>query len=318
MKKNNLKSHSVIITNDKIHQRIDNFLIRYLKNIPKNKIYCIIRNGKIRVNKKRIDHKYRLQYKDIIHIPLLEQKKTKKIKLPKNINIKKFILYEDDLLIILNKPSGIAVHGGSGLIYGIIEILRLSYIKYSNLELVHRLDKETSGVLLISKKNYMLRELHSLLKDKKIKKNYFALVSGYWPSSIKEVTVPLLKVFSKSKKHVVKIDTKYGKYSKTTFKIIERFMKFATLIKVVPITGRTHQIRVHTKYVGHPIICDNRYGNKDCNNIVKNFGFNRLFLHAYSLSFKYPNSNKILSIKAPLDEELVKILKILRIYFKKH
>ncbi|MCR3754779.1 MAG: 23S rRNA pseudouridine(955/2504/2580) synthase [Candidatus Westeberhardia cardiocondylae] len=309
-----VKVHFIVISSHQFNQRVDNFLINYLKGIPKSKIYHIIRNGEVRINKKRIKCQYKLKINDILRIPPLHMYKMVQKKPIKCIALHKYIIYEDDSLMIINKPTGIAVHGGYNWQYGgIIEMLKMYYKNIHFLELVHRLDKDTSGILLIAKKNSMLRALHELLRNRKIKKNYLALVSGVWSSKITEIAVPLYKFFSIKKKCIMQVNKKYGKLSKTIFKVQERFAKIATLMQAIPITGRTHQIRIHTQYAGHPIACDDRYGDKNFDLQMKYFGVNRLFLHAFSISFKYPNTEKILSIQAPLDKTLLQCLQKLRV-----
>ncbi|MCR3756488.1 MAG: 23S rRNA pseudouridine(955/2504/2580) synthase [Candidatus Westeberhardia cardiocondylae] len=306
-----LKLHIITITKNNALQRIDNFLFQYFKTVPKNMIYRIIRKGKVRINKKRVKHNYKLQKNDIVRIPPVKIEKIRK-NFFKKISFHKFILYENKELIVINKPTGMAVHGGSGLKYGIIEMLKFYYKKTNFLKLVHRLDRDTSGILLIAKKNSILRKLHDLMQKKEINKKYLALVKGKWSSKIKNITIPLFKKRLENGKRIVQINQKYGKYSKTLFKVKENFSSFATLVKAKLITGRTHQIRVHAKYAGHPIAYDALYGDKEFNLKLKNFGIDRLFLHAYSLSFQYPNTNEIFSITAPLDKHLSQCLKKLR------
>ncbi|BGI51063.1 MAG: 23S rRNA pseudouridine(955/2504/2580) synthase RluC [Arsenophonus endosymbiont of Ceratovacuna japonica] len=302
------------INNDQEGQRIDNFLFTYLKNVPKSMIYRIIRKGQVRINNIKVIPKYKIQIKDFIRIPpirLINNKQNFNLsKLDKITMLTNCILYEDEYLIVLNKPSGIAVHGGSGLNFGVIEALRALRSTEHFLELVHRLDRETSGILLIAKKRLVLKALHEQLRLKQIKKQYLALLKGQWPVNIKVIYAPLLKNILKSGERIVKVDNN-GKYSETHFKIKELFYN-TTLVKIMPITGRTHQIRVHAQYAKHPIACDNRYGDFDFNKKLKIMGLNRLFLHAISLTFIHPISEKKMTFNGPLDKQLESYLIKLR------
>ena len=219
-------------------------------------------------------------------------------------------MYEDEWLIVLNKPSGTAVHGGSGLSFGVIEALRALRPKQNFLELVHRLDRDTSGCLLIAKKRSALKNLHEQLRDRKVDKRYQALVSGEWPDNRFKVKAPLLKNTLKSGERVVLVDEE-GKPSETRYRILESFNQ-ATLVEASPITGRTHQIRVHCLHAGHPIASDNRYGDKDFDHRTNKIGLKRLFLHAHSLAFIHPNTDERVTYKAPLDPSLISVLKRLR------
>ncbi|CRK85505.1 Ribosomal large subunit pseudouridine synthase C [Candidatus Providencia siddallii] len=307
------KIRFIYINNDEIGQRIDNFILSRFKGVPSSMIYRIIHKGEIRVNKGRVKPKYKLQIGDIIRIPPIKIYKKQQIS---SLTIKKFdfltnsILYEDDSILAINKPSGIAVHGGSGLNFGIIEGLRSIRESTQFLELVHRLDKDTSGVLLIAKKRSVLRILHEQLRLNQIKKNYIALVHGKWKNNNKLIKKPLLKNILQCGKRVVTVSN-VGKYSETSFKIKECFENL-TLIKATPSTGRTHQIRVHTTYVGHPIVFDVRYGNKQLDKLLIYTKLTRLFLHANSLKFIHPKIGKKIKLYAPLSNELNTCLDILR------
>lgn len=308
-----IKNQEILISNEKKFQRIDNFLFVKFKGFSKNSIYRFIRKGIIRINKKRIQPKYKLQCRDIISVPKCLQGKIEKNNIFSFKKIKfllKYILYEDNYLIVFNKPSGIAVHGGTGLNFGIIEALRFLKPNIKSLELVHRLDRETSGILLISKKNFILRTLHEQFFQKKIKKEYIALVKGRWPNFIKKISVPLLKKIDKNKKKIIYVSP-LGKKSETKFKIQEKY-KNATLMKIFPITGRMHQIRVHTFYYNHPIAYDKIYGDFEFNKKLLKIGLNRLFLHAKKIQFLHPITNKIIIIKSPLENSLKYCLQTLR------
>ncbi|WMY94717.1 MAG: 23S rRNA pseudouridine(955/2504/2580) synthase RluC [Arsenophonus sp.] len=299
------KSRQFIINNNEVGRRIDNFLLTRFKDIPKSKIYRIIRKGEVRINSGRIKPKYKIQEGDLLRIPFLEMRRKKTIFLDKFNQIDLLvnnILYEDEYLLILNKPSGMAVHGGTKIQFGIIEILRVLRSETYFLELVHRLDRDTSGILLIAKKLSALRTLHEQLRMKTIQKEYLALVKGQWPSHIKVIKEPLLNNVLKNGQRIVQVSIN-GKYAETNFEIKERFVN-TTLLKVIPITGKKHQIRVHTQYVKHPIIFDHLYGDSNFNKQLNITGLKRIFLHANILVFTHPLTGERLSFKAPLDEQL--------------
>jgi 23S rRNA pseudouridine955/2504/2580 synthase len=306
------KVRFVEIDDDMAGQRIDNFLRNQLKNIPKSLIYRIIRKGEVRVNKKRIKAEYKLQGGDLVRIPPVtveqtEQEDIPSTKLNRVAELEHCILYEDEHMLILNKPSGTAVHGGSGLKFGAIEALRALRPQARFLELVHRIDRDTSGILLVAKKRSALRHLQAQFRNKTVQKYYFALVMGEWKTSCRKVTAPLLKNEVNS---IVRVNPK-GKPSETRFKVLERFTN-ATLVQASPITGRTHQIRVHTQYTGHPIAWDDRYGDRRFDAYTGKVGLNRLFLHAANIKFTHPGTEKEMDISAPMGEQLEKVLAGLR------
>ena len=304
----------VTISEENEAQRIDNFLITYLKGVPKSMIYRILRKGEVRVNKKRIKPEYKLAIGDEVRIPPIRvsEKTVFEIstKLNKVADLEKAIIYEDDVILAINKPSGIAVHGGSGLSFGVIEGLRALRPEAKFLELVHRIDRETSGILLIAKKRSALKSLHEQLRLKQMQKNYLALVKGNWPSECKVVQAPLLKNVLKSGERVVKVNAE-GKPSETRFKVEERF-GFATLVKASPVTGRTHQIRVHTQYANHPIAFDDRYGDSQFDALLTDSKLNRLFLHAANVKFIHPKTLQEMQLHAPLDDVLQNCLTKIR------
>lgn len=302
------------ISEDEAGQRIDNYLLAKLKGVPKSLIYRIVRKGEVRVNKKRIKPEYKLQAGDTVRIPPVRVSEKNEAPISKNLNkvtaLESQILFEDDCLIVLNKPSGIAVHGGSGLNFGVIEALRALRPEARFLELVHRLDRDTSGILLIAKKRSALRHLHEQLRIKTVQKDYLALVRGQWQSHVKAVKAPLLKNELSGGERIVRV-SEQGKPSETHFSIEERY-PHATLVKASPVTGRTHQIRVHTQYAGHPIALDDKYGDQDFDAQMQALGLNRLFLHAFSIRFEHPKSGETLRFNAPLDEKMKSVLKKLR------
>lgn len=304
----------VHISEENAGQRIDNFLFSQLKGVPKSLVYRILRKGEIRVNKGRVKAEYKLQVGDSIRIPpiriSLKENPPISTKLTKVSQLEDHILFEDDTLLVLNKPSGMAVHGGSGLSFGVIEALRALRPNAHFLELVHRLDRDTSGILLVAKKRSALRHLHHQLREKQIQKDYLALVRGQWQTRVKRIQAPLLKNTLASGERVVKV-SEQGKEAETRFSIEERYTQ-ATLIKASPITGRTHQIRVHTLYAGHPIALDNKYGDEHFDQKMRAFGLARLFLHAVEIRFFHPKTNEVMRIHAPLAPEMKKILTLLR------
>jgi 23S rRNA pseudouridine955/2504/2580 synthase len=298
------------ITEENSGQRIDNFLITQLKGVPKTRIYRIIRKGEVRVNKGRIDNKYRLKAGDSVRIPpvrvAVRENKVELLPTLKH-SLQHGILYEDDFLIVLNKPSGFAVHGGSGISSGVIEALRVLRPDARFLELAHRLDKDTSGCLLVAKKRSTLIALHDLFRGDGVKKTYLALLSGLWGRKKMLVTAPLLRNTGKGGERVVKV-SQAGKFAETGFRRIQKF-KDLTLVEASPKTGRTHQIRVHAAWLGHPIVGDSRYGDDDRNRKLKQRGYKRLFLHAKQLQFSHPVTGETMDFTAPLPPELENQLK---------
>ncbi|WP_027697100.1 23S rRNA pseudouridine(955/2504/2580) synthase RluC [Vibrio litoralis] len=302
----------VDIDADMAGQRIDNFLRNQLKQIPKSMVYRILRKGEVRVNKKRVKAEYKLQAGDIVRIPPVrisaeEDAASVSTKLDKVSELEHCIIFEDDSMLILNKPSGTAVHGGSGLKFGAIEALRALRPQARFLELVHRIDRDTSGILLVAKKRSALRHLQAQFREKTVQKYYFALVMGEWKSSCKVVKAPLLKNEVNS---IVRVNPN-GKPSETRYKILEKFNQ-ATLVQASPITGRTHQIRVHCQYVGHPIAWDDRYGDRRFDAYTGQVGLNRLFLHAANIKFTHPATEETMDISAPMEAKLEKALAGLR------
>lgn len=313
--KTGLQVSFVTIGEDHLGQRIDNFLITHLKGVPKSAVYKILRKGEVRVNKKRIKPVYKLQLNDVVRIPpikVAEKEEFVPKKLDKVKQLEDAILFEDKYLMVINKPSGMAVHGGSGLSYGLIEALRVLRPEERSLELVHRLDRDTSGCLLISKRRSVLTDLHKQLREKAMEKNYWALVDGQWDSKTKNVTEGLRKNTLKSGERVVRVDNTEGKPSHTRFRVLERYAE-CSLVQASPVTGRTHQIRVHTQCKGHPIACDDKYGVAEFDQYVNKLtGLNRLFLHAHDLRFMHPKNETTMHVEAPLDNALQNCIKKLR------
>lgn len=295
----------ITVEPDFADQRIDNFLVTRLKGLPKSRIYRILRKGEVRVNKKRIEPSYRLKAGDQIRIPPLKLEPSKK---PPSVHhrlidlLSERIVYEDKNLLIINKPSGIPVHGGSQVKVGLIEALRTMYPKLPQLELVHRLDSDTSGALIIAKKRSVLRELHDLLRKGEVRKIYLALTKGHWTPSELRVEASLQKNIISSGERIVKVH-KEGKSSLTVFKPVKEFTN-AMLVEATLFTGRTHQIRVHAQYRKHPIAGDEKYGDREFNKLMKEYGLKRLFLHAFKLEFTLPTSGQKINISVPLDPDL--------------
>lgn len=296
------------ISLDQANQRIDNFLFTHLKGIPKSHIYQILRRGEVRVNKGRIKPTYRLQAGDRLRLPPIQHKlqpATPPTTVLLNL-LTKAILYEDPTLLVINKPSGVAVHGGSGISFGVIEGLRALQPKTAYLELVHRLDRETSGCLVIAKKRQMLKQLHEVFRQGNVVKHYLALVKGQWQPHLTEINAPLQKNHLQSGERIVRV-SQSGKSARSQFTVVKTFPQ-ATLLRVQPITGRTHQIRVHTTYKGYPIAGDEKYGDTIFNQQMRTYKLKRLFLHATQLKIHLPESPYQVTVKAPLPADLQQVL----------
>jgi 23S rRNA pseudouridine955/2504/2580 synthase len=303
----------ITIEADYAGQRIDNFLMTRLKGLPKTRVYRILRKGEVRVNKKRIQPSYRLQAGDEVRIPPmhLDEKAVPTIASKRSVALlEDRILYEDKGLLIINKPSGIPVHGGTGVSMGIIEIMRTMYPKLPQLELAHRLDAETSGCLIIAKKRSVLRELHELLRNGEVHKVYLALTKGQWITPELRVEVPLRKNHLSSGERIVRVDPE-GKESLTVFAPVQTYGN-GMLVLATLHTGRTHQIRVHAQYRKHPIACDEKYGDKEFNKQMRQFGLKRLFLHSHIIAFTLPSTGERIEITAPLDNDLQACLDAIR------
>lgn len=300
----------ITVDDDHADRRLDNFLIGYFASLPRTRIYRMIRKGEVRVNKGRIKQNYRLQTGDTVRVPPMylstqEKPSTPPEKLSELIG--NSIIYEDDYLIAINKPSNIAVHSGSGVRYGVIEILRAQRPETDFLELIHRLDRATSGCLLIAKGHKTLRGTHGILKSGHVKKNYLALLKGQLTETMRTVDMPLNKVSTESGDRMVRVDNA-GKQALTHFHSQEHF-RVASLSRIELVTGRTHQIRVHAAYIDHPLAGDEKYGDWEFNRAMKKLGLKRLFLHAETLSFEMPDTGKQIELKAPLPDELDQFLK---------
>ncbi|MES2204674.1 MAG: RluA family pseudouridine synthase [Pseudomonadota bacterium] len=299
----------VTVPEDYTDQRIDNFLFARFRKVPKSHIYRVIRKGEVRVNKKRVKAESRIQPGDVVRIPPLQVEEQKQVDLKPSQTWQKVlasaVIYEDADILAINKPSGLPVHGDNGS-YGVIEVLKMLYPQYPHLELAHRLDKETSGCLLLAKKRGMLKRLHEAFREGRVRKTYYALTLGQWKKSDLHVDLPLTRREKATPECCVVVDKFHGKPSVTRFEVADQF-KGATGVLAYPETGRTHQIRVHAQYKGHPLAGDNRYGNAEFSAQMKLLGLNRLFLHALKLNVLLPNHQPI-KIQAPMPDELTKIL----------
>ena len=297
----------VSITERHDGQRLDNFLIRELKGVPRSRIYRLIRRGEVRINKKRCKPESKLSLGDNVRIPPVSNvKETTSAKLTPGISelLQASVLLETEALLVINKPAGLSVHGGSGVRLGIIEAMRQIMPEWSQLELAHRLDRDTSGCLIIAKKANALKKIQEDFKVKTVEKTYHALVHGEWPEDIASVVAPLKKNQLTSGERIVRVDPN-GKESETLFRCLQSFQG-ASLLEASPTTGRTHQIRVHCQYGGHPIIGDLKYGPKGAQNKFKRV--KKLCLHAAKIRFSDPVSNGIVEVAAPLDKYFQSVL----------
>lgn len=300
-----------IVDEDSNGQRIDNFLLRELKGVPKSHVYRLLRTGQVRVNSKRIDATYRLQMGDAVRIPPLRMAEPGAAALRRPAAMKpqdalyQHKLFEDDCILAIDKPAGVAVHGGSGVSFGAIERLRQELPKQRFLELVHRLDRDTSGVLLIAKKRSALTALHAALRAGTCEKHYLVLAKGVWgswPAGEREVSLPLHKYVTGSGERRVSV-AEAGREAQTRFILLKQIGGYC-LLRAELGTGRTHQIRVHLAHLGYPIAGDAKYGDFAVNRTLVNWGLKRMFLHAAEFSAAHPVSLNRLTIKSQLPKEL--------------
>ncbi len=296
----------VRIDADTAGQRVDNFLRRQLPGVPKGRVYRLLRRGEVRVNGCRVRAEYRLEAGDEVRIPPVRLRvEGAAPSASRAAAMLDHVLYEDKRLLVIDKPSGIAVHGGSGISHGIIELLRAARPDLKDLSLVHRLDRETSGCLVIAKKRSALRALHEKFREGIVEKNYLALVVGDWQLGERVIDAPLLVTHRQGgERHV--IVSPEGKPAATRVRLSRTYGKFS-LLQCSPLTGRTHQIRVHLQHAGFPIAGDDRYGDAGENKHVKGLGLERLFLHAQSISFPDEHGNElhfVAALPADLDRFL--------------
>lgn len=293
--------NQVEIAEDEADQRLDNYLSRILKGVPKSLIYRIIRKGEVRINKKRCQASSRLAAGDIVRIPpvrVAAQNETPTIAQELLDQLEAAVLFEDEHCLILNKPAGLAVHGGSGLKFGVIEAMRQLRPYAKALELAHRLDRDTSGCLILAKNRQFLKQIHALIRDDKIHKEYTALVHGKWQKFMKILDKPLKKNVLSSGERIVRVSAD-GKASLTLVQSSERY-KTASKLTLELKTGRTHQIRVHTADAGHPVIGDPKYGNKEADKLLEEALPKRMYLHASYIEFKLSDSVAAVKVHAPL------------------
>lgn len=304
----------VTVDDDHAGQRIDNFLAARLKGLPRSRLYRLLRKGEVRVNKRRVRPEYRVAPGDSVRIPpvhLPEAGETARAGAGLLETLEKAVLFEDADWLVVSKPAGIAVHGGSGASLGVVEALRQlpRFASTRQLELCHRLDKDTSGALVLAKKRSALKRFHQALRDRQLEKHYLALVHGHWPQSIRSINAPLQKNVLRSGERMVRVD-KAGKPSETKFATLQRLDRYS-LLAVQPVTGRTHQIRVHCVAAGHPIVGDPKYGDAALDRALREQGYRQLFLHARSISL--PGEQGMHSVAAPLPESwqpLVNVQKV--------
>ena len=295
-------------------QRLDNFLLRELSGVPRSRVYRLLRKGEVRVNGKRKHADYRLAADDEVRLPPLREPPLQEAgarRIPDALlaTMRAAIVAEDSRLLVLNKPAGIAVHGGSGLAFGVIEALR-ALRPGEPLELVHRLDRETSGCLLVARTRAALRAAHALLRDGEVEKHYAALVVGRWRLGRKTIDAPVLTNARQGGERVVRVH-RAGKIALSVFDPVTHYRDVATRMDVAIRTGRTHQIRVHAAFAGHPVAGDDKYGDRECNSHLRALGLRRMFLHASSVAFRWPDGADFRA-EAPLPRELQSVLDRLR------
>lgn len=293
-------------------QRIDNFLARLLKGVPKSHLYRILRGGEVRVDKKRVDVTHRLQLGEIVRIPPVRvaAPEAKVGAAPVEIKLAGSVIYEDDAMLALNKPAGMAVHGGSGISRGVIEQLRMERPQAKFLELVHRLDRETSGVLLVGKKRSALTKLHDMMRENHMRKRYLMLVKGKWQDQKRRVALSLVKTNLANGEKRVSVG-EGGQHSETIFFLKQRLGDY-TLLEAELVTGRTHQLRVQLAHLGYPILGDDKYGDFALNKQLQKQGLKRMFLHSAETTLRHPLTEEPLKLVAPLPRDLESYLETLR------
>jgi 23S rRNA pseudouridine955/2504/2580 synthase len=292
-------------------QRLDNFLLRELSGIPRSRVYRLLRRGEVRVNGKRKQADYRLVAEDEVRLPPLREAPVRD-EGPRRVpdalleTVRQAIVHEDARLLVLNKPAGLAVHGGSGLAFGAIEALRALRPEES-LELAHRLDRDTSGCLLVARTRAALRTVHALLREGEVEKHYAALLAGRWRLGRKTIDAPVLTHARQGGERMVRVHRE-GKIAISVFAPVAQLRDLATLMDVSIQTGRTHQIRVHAAFAGHPVAGDEKYGDREFNARLRTLGLRRMFLHASSIAFRWPESGSEFRAEAPLPVELASVL----------
>jgi 23S rRNA pseudouridine955/2504/2580 synthase len=297
------------VSADDVGQRIDNFLLRHFKSVPRSRVYRLLRRGEVRVNGRRAKPDYRLAAGDRLRLPPVRtggERPPQRVPQSLIERVRAAIVHEDPDLFVINKPAGLAVHGGSGLDFGVIEALRAAR-PAETLELVHRLDRDTSGCLLIARRRASLRTLHALMREGAVEKRYLALLAGHWTLGRKRIDIPLKTRQLRGGERVVKAHAA-GKASASRFRPIQFYGKRATLVEVEIETGRTHQIRVHAAHAGHPVAGDDKYGDREFNAALRKLGLARMFLQAHTVSFTWPESGREFTVSVPLDDDLKAVL----------
>ncbi len=282
-------------------QRIDNWLLKVCKGVPKSHVYRILRSGEVRVNGGRVGPTYRLAEGDEIRIPPVRTAEPER-SAPAPAGKPLPVVYEDDALLVVDKPAGKAVHGGSGVSYGVIEQLRSQRPELRMLELAHRIDRETSGLLIVAKKRSALTALHDMMREGRIEKRYLTLVAGRWANPLQHIKVPLFKYLTPEGERRVRVSSE-GKAAHSVVRLVRRYARYS-LLEVELKTGRTHQIRVHLAHLGFPLCGDDKYGDFALNKTLEGEGLKRMFLHAARLSFTHPLTGVPISLEASLPEEL--------------
>src|SRR6202171_2960028 len=297
------------VTPDEAGQRIDNFLMRHFKTVPRSRVYRLLRKGEVRVNRKRVDAEYRIQEGDELRLPPVRIAADAEPGRPSSSLVELMeglVIFQHRHLLVIDKPAGVAVHGGSGMSFGVIEALRASRPR-ETLELVHRLDRDTSGCLLVARDRSTLTALHALIRNGGMHKTYLGLVAGSWQLGTKRIDAPLATDNRQHGERHVRVAAA-GKDSVSIFKPVQFFGALATLMEVDIPTGRTHQIRVHASFAGHPLLGDDKYGDRERNAELKRHGLKRTFLHAQSVAFEWPGSGVPFHVSAPLPAELSAVL----------
>jgi len=299
---------SVEVDSSSEGQRVDNFLMRVCKGVPRSHIYRVLRTGQVRVNSRRVDATYRLRPGDRVRIPPLRVAAPGRKPAPPTSRLPP-VVHEDEALLVVDKPAGLAVHGGSGISFGVIEQLRAARPQLAFLELAHRLDRDTSGLLILAKKRSALTALHAALREGRVHKRYLVLVLGAWRGEERHVNLPLKKYVTRGGERRVSVHQD-GRESRTVFRK-ERSLGDFTLLSADLLTGRTHQIRVQLTHLGHPVAGDDKYGDFERNRELAKRGLPRLFLHAAELEFDHPVSAKRMKLEAPLPAPLSRFLESL-------
>jgi 23S rRNA pseudouridine955/2504/2580 synthase len=307
------------VDEDSAGQRLDNFLVRILKGVPKTHVYRIIRSGEVRINRGRVSADTRLELGDVVRLPPVRVSEKPAEKEAASVPAREFpVLFEDEWVLAIDKPAGVAVHGGSGVNFGVIEQLRRARPQAKFIELVHRLDRETSGILLLAKKRAALTRLQDQFRERETGKTYLALALGHWPARLKVLDAPLHKYLLPDGERRVKVvgkDDPDGMRSVTLVKVRQRIpvalseqVTEMSLLEVTIKTGRTHQIRVHLASSGHPIAGDDKYGQFDTNRLLQGHQLRRMFLHAWRLQFNHPQTGERLELQCPLPPELARMV----------